>query len=199
MNFTKVNAIGRSGNIVGFAALLIIALVVIACAKTKITVIDNPEMNRTDYRLSPVFADVSSKYVGQYGNTMLKIDIYVPKTSNDTSLYIQTVILSPTKWIVSEGYTLEFSVDGQGLIEKCVEAERFEEKDGVEMGGTAHIASTTYYFCSAWYHADLSILRQIANAESVSFAIHTSNGVVPGRLTQKNLTDIKKFQERYLP
>jgi len=155
-------------------------------------IIDDPAQNRTIYQVSGLFTKVSSDDVGPYGNLSLRVDMYVAKSSNDSTLYLKVLALSSKGWRVALGDTLALTIDNSRSITTCSGLVGAAGEKGVKMN------QVTYYFTGGWYQINKPLLRTMANAKSVEVQIHTSAGIVPVELSESNLAELRKFQEKYV-
>ncbi len=172
---------------------LLLGSLVISCVGIKTYVIEDPDRNRTIYRLAGLFASVSRDFVGPYGNMSIAIDMYVPIASNDTSFYIKALTLSTKQWTITSGDTLSLTIEGRRMYLLCSQPLVAAQDDGVTM------QHTPYYFSGGWYRVDRSILHAMADASAVEIGMHTTEALVTGRLTKSELAAIRKFQEKHFP
>jgi len=170
---------------------LLFGTLVISCVGTKIHVIEDPDRNRTIYRLAGLFANVSRDFVGLYGNMGIAIDMYVPVASNDTTFYIKALTLSSKQWTISCGDTLSLTIEGRKTDLLCSQPLNAGQDESITM------QHTPYYFSGGWYQVNRSILHAMANASVVDIGIHTAEGLITGRLTESKLAAIREFRGKY--
>lgn|GEM_PF-5877428 len=173
--------------------LLLCGSLVISCVGIKTYVIEDPDRNRTIYRLASLFANVSGDFVGPYGNMAITVDMYVPVASNDTSFYIKALTLSPNQWTIMSGDTMSLTIEGRKTYLLCSQPLVSGQDDGVTM------QHTPYYFSGGWYQINRSILNAMANASAVDIGIHAAEGLITGRLMKSELDAIGRFRSKYFP
>jgi hypothetical protein len=181
-------------NVYKIFPILSIALLILSCMGPKISVIDDPKLNRTIYRVTSLFVDVDQKYTGPYGNTMFKIDMYVSKVNRDTSLYLEVGALTRNGIDLARGDTLELIIDADRYYLACLELA--QEGDTVTFGTV--YSRDIYILEGGWFKIDRALVSALAHSESVSFSISSKKGSLPGRFNANNLKKIREFYNKFV-